>query len=71
MEGCENLGFPIAELAADGSCTITKEANTGGEVGEYLVLSRVSFSKSYRSLLVPLHHSYYTRFKAHFIMVLM
>jgi hypothetical protein len=33
MDQCENLGFPIAELEADGSCTITKEANTGGEVG--------------------------------------
>jgi hypothetical protein len=35
MEGCENLGFPIAELAHDGSCVITKEANTGGEVSAY------------------------------------
>jgi hypothetical protein len=34
MEGCENLGFPIAELEADGSCTITKEENTGGEVSQ-------------------------------------
>jgi hypothetical protein len=32
--GCENLGFPIGELLADGSCMITKEQNgTGGEVG--------------------------------------
>lgn len=33
MDGCENLGFPIAEVNADGSCVLTKEANTGGEVG--------------------------------------
>lgn len=33
LEKCENLGFPIAELASDGSCVITKEENnTGGEV---------------------------------------
>jgi hypothetical protein len=32
MEGCENLGFPIAELEHTGACVITKEKNTGGEV---------------------------------------
>ncbi|CAK7231960.1 hypothetical protein SCUCBS95973_008100 [Sporothrix curviconia] len=32
LDKCENLGFPIAELAHDGSCVITKEQNnTGGE----------------------------------------
>jgi len=36
MEGCENLGFPIAELEHDGSCVITKEENTGGEVSRKL-----------------------------------
>lgn len=36
MDGCENVGFPIAEVNADGSCIITKEANTGGEV-RYMV----------------------------------
>ena len=30
--GCENIGFPIAEIYADGSCTIEKEPGTGGEV---------------------------------------
>ena len=34
MEQCENLGFPIAELAYDGSCVITKEPGTGGEVSK-------------------------------------
>lgn len=35
MDKCENLGFPIAELNADGSCIITKEENgTGGEVSK-------------------------------------
>ena len=31
MDGCENLGFPIAEVFNDGTCILTKEANTGGE----------------------------------------
>ncbi|KAL5381260.1 hypothetical protein DPSP01_007253 [Paraphaeosphaeria sporulosa] len=30
--GCQNLGFLIASLYADGSCTIEKEPNTGGKV---------------------------------------
>lgn len=39
MENCENLGFPIAELAEDGSCVITKEENdTGGEVSKPMSL---------------------------------
>ena len=32
FEGCENIGFPIAEIFADGSCAIIKEPNTGGEI---------------------------------------
>jgi hypothetical protein len=39
MEKCENLGFPIAELEADGSCTITKEENTGGEASLEIYLA--------------------------------
>ena len=37
MEGCENIGFPIAEVNVDGSCILTKEANTGGEVSINLI----------------------------------
>lgn len=32
MDGCENLGFPIASIEADGTVVLTKEANTGGEI---------------------------------------
>lgn len=32
FDGCENIGFPIAEVFADGSCAIIKEPNTGGEI---------------------------------------
>lgn len=32
VPGLEDVGFPIAEIAADGSCIITKAAGTGGLV---------------------------------------
>lgn len=32
VPGLHDVGFPIAEIAADGSCIVTKAANTGGLV---------------------------------------
>ncbi|OAA62526.1 hypothetical protein SPI_04066 [Niveomyces insectorum RCEF 264] len=44
LDQCENLGFPIAELAHDGSCVITKEQNgTGGEVSVGTVASQLLY----------------------------
>ncbi|KAK6193525.1 hypothetical protein LQW54_012360 [Pestalotiopsis sp. IQ-011] len=43
MDGCENLGFPIAEVNADGSCILTKEANTGREISVGTVSSQLLY----------------------------
>ena len=32
FDGCENIGFPIAEVQADGTFYMEKEPNTGGEM---------------------------------------
>ncbi|KAF2462822.1 DUF1446-domain-containing protein [Lindgomyces ingoldianus] len=43
MDGCTNLGFPISELYADGSCAIEKEPGTGGEVSVGTVASQLLY----------------------------
>lgn len=43
FDGCENIGFPIAELFADGSCAIIKEPNTGGEISVGTVASQLMY----------------------------
>ncbi|KAH7115888.1 hypothetical protein B0J11DRAFT_553078 [Dendryphion nanum] len=43
MKGCHNLGFPIAELYADGTCVINKEPDTGGEVSIGTVASQLLY----------------------------
>ncbi|KAF2265057.1 DUF1446-domain-containing protein [Lojkania enalia] len=43
MDGCANLGFPIAELFADGHCAINKEPDTGGKVSIGTVASQLLY----------------------------
>ncbi|KAJ5019820.1 hypothetical protein K4K57_009283 [Colletotrichum sp. SAR 10_99] len=43
MDKCENIGFPIAEVEADGTCVITKEPGTGGEVSVGTVSSQLLY----------------------------
>ncbi|KAK2737812.1 hypothetical protein FQN57_007370 [Myotisia sp. PD_48] len=41
--GCENIGFPIAELNHLGESVITKESNTGGEISVGTVSSQLLY----------------------------
>ncbi|KIH91927.1 hypothetical protein SPBR_01500 [Sporothrix brasiliensis 5110] len=43
FDGCENLGFPIAAVEANGETVLTKEANTGGEVSVGTVTSQLVY----------------------------
>ncbi|MCP3960614.1 MAG: DUF1446 domain-containing protein [bacterium] len=43
VEGLERPGFPIAEIAADGSFTITKHPGTGGEVSVGTVTAQLLY----------------------------
>lgn len=43
VPGLHRVGFPIAEIDADGNCTITKADNTGGLVTEATVIEQLLY----------------------------
>ncbi|KAH7348296.1 hypothetical protein BKA65DRAFT_257917 [Rhexocercosporidium sp. MPI-PUGE-AT-0058] len=43
FDGCENVGFPIAEVFVDGSCALVKEPDTGGEISVGTVASQLLY----------------------------
>ncbi len=43
VPGLDDVGFPIAEISADGSCVITKASNTGGLVDERTVKEQLLY----------------------------
>jgi hypothetical protein len=43
MDGCENLGFPIAAIETSGDTVLTKEAGTGGELSVDTVTSQLVY----------------------------
>ena len=43
MDGCENLGFPIAAVESNGDTVFTKEANTGGEMSVGTLTSQLVY----------------------------
>ncbi|MFD0669744.1 acyclic terpene utilization AtuA family protein [Ramlibacter sp. MAHUQ-53] len=43
VPGLHDVGFPIAEIEADGSCTVTKAARTGGLVSEQTVKEQLLY----------------------------
>lgn len=43
VPGMATLGYPIAEIDADGHCTITKPAGTGGRIDEHTVKEQLLY----------------------------
>ncbi|NLD67529.1 MAG: DUF1446 domain-containing protein [Limnobacter sp.] len=43
VPGMARLGYPIAEIDADGNCTITKPANTGGRIDAHTVKEQLLY----------------------------
>lgn len=43
VPGLDDVGFPIAEIAVDGSCIVSKAANTGGMVDERTVKEQLLY----------------------------
>jgi hypothetical protein len=43
VNNCTNLGFPIAEISADGSLIITKEENAGGILNVQTVTAQLLY----------------------------
>ncbi|MES2188599.1 MAG: acyclic terpene utilization AtuA family protein [Pseudomonadota bacterium] len=43
VPGLEDVGFPIAEISADGSCVVTKASHTGGLVDERTVKEQLLY----------------------------